>query len=485
MSLQCQLCWANIDDLSVPERQRHYDAHLEESERNPYPQANSSSSTTSKNLRSWLSKGKLRNPMTANVEKSQDVFWYPAMHTPPPKNFIPGLIPVLKKALLQSHAKGTTIRAVLCYEGAVYISRQMWDASWGCGYRNFLMSCAALMDQPYQPMYFPLLDQPISPGVRNLQAWIEEAWNSGFDIEGRVQLKRLVDTNKWIGTSGFASFLSFEFEESSFILLTCNLSDLDICAAFLSRGIPAELVDFEVKDPKKGLTPLTNWIVQYFNKYNKHNSGSTINTALLGASPVQGTPCMPLIVQDNKHSRLVIGYEMTKIGAVSLLVFDPSKLPSKHLRSVALNTSTNSFSVRSQGSDNKRRESISQTDDMNKPIKVNHANSEDNGSDAAWTDGDDNEIEFVEERMQNRSGDIEMKSEVQKVTEKGTKNTNKIDKDISVNEPSYRDVLKHFRWDTRLLQRTHKYQILYFPLDEPLSKSEMKRRKILTSEQIT
>ncbi|KAJ3884674.1 hypothetical protein GG344DRAFT_7451, partial [Lentinula edodes] len=72
-----------------------------------------------------------------------------------------------------------------------------------------------LMDQPYQPMYFSLLNKPISPGMRNLQAWVEEAWNSGFDsdVEGRVQLQRLVDMNKWIGTSY-------------------------ICAAFLSRGIP-------------------------------------------------------------------------------------------------------------------------------------------------------------------------------------------------------------------------------------------------------
>lgn len=46
-------------------------------------------------------------------------------------------------------------------------------------YRNFLMSCAALMDQPYQPMYFPLLDGPIPPGIRNLQKWIEEAWAKG------------------------------------------------------------------------------------------------------------------------------------------------------------------------------------------------------------------------------------------------------------------------------------------------------------------
>ncbi|KAJ3926743.1 MAG: hypothetical protein NXY57DRAFT_966195 [Lentinula lateritia] len=89
MSLRCRLCWANIDDLSVPERQRHYGAHLEGSEGNP--QANSPRWTTSKNLSLWLIKGKLRNSMTATVEESQDIFWYPAMQTPPPKNFIPGI----------------------------------------------------------------------------------------------------------------------------------------------------------------------------------------------------------------------------------------------------------------------------------------------------------------------------------------------------------------------------------------------------------
>ena len=88
-------------------------------------------------------------------------------------------------------------------------------------YRNFLMACSALMDQQVQPMYFPLLDQPLSPGVRNLQRWIEEAWKAGkqtsysfrvfphtyksllgFDQEGYQQLRKLVDTSKWIGTSG-------------------------------------------------------------------------------------------------------------------------------------------------------------------------------------------------------------------------------------------------------------------------------------------
>lgn len=46
-------------------------------------------------------------------------------------------------------------------------------------YRNFLMACTALMDQPFQPMYFPLLDEPVPPSIRNFQSTIEDAWKAG------------------------------------------------------------------------------------------------------------------------------------------------------------------------------------------------------------------------------------------------------------------------------------------------------------------
>lgn len=117
------------------------------------------------------------------------------------ENRATGLIPLLKKSLTKSHGRGNTRRAVLCYDRTVHVHREFWDAGWGCGYvptfsptlyrlsdrmlipirryRNFLMVCTALMDQPFQPMYFPLLDSPTSPGVRNLQHWIEDAWRCG------------------------------------------------------------------------------------------------------------------------------------------------------------------------------------------------------------------------------------------------------------------------------------------------------------------
>jgi hypothetical protein len=42
------------------------------------------------------------------------------------------------------------------------------------------MACGALMNQMQQPLYFPLLDSPISPSIRNLQVWIEAAWEEGL-----------------------------------------------------------------------------------------------------------------------------------------------------------------------------------------------------------------------------------------------------------------------------------------------------------------
>ena len=42
------------------------------------------------------------------------------------------------------------------------------------------MACIALMDQSSQPSYFAPLNTPKPPGVRNLQALLEDAWKHGM-----------------------------------------------------------------------------------------------------------------------------------------------------------------------------------------------------------------------------------------------------------------------------------------------------------------
>lgn len=80
------------------------------------------------------------------------------------------------------------------------------------------MACAALMDQQIQPLYFSYLNASPPPGVRNLQQWVENAWEqgilfissllpfiafAGYDATGAKQLgSTLVGTKKRIGTCG-------------------------------------------------------------------------------------------------------------------------------------------------------------------------------------------------------------------------------------------------------------------------------------------
>ena len=81
---------------------------------------------------------------------SGDKFWHPALDDPPPPNFTPGelsvsqhlsyctdcvieLVPLLKKALMKAHAKGTVEKAYLCSDVAVHVHTESFDRGWGCG----------------------------------------------------------------------------------------------------------------------------------------------------------------------------------------------------------------------------------------------------------------------------------------------------------------------------------------------------------------
>ncbi|KAG7452823.1 DUF1671-domain-containing protein [Guyanagaster necrorhizus] len=327
--------------------------------------SSSRSSTSSRKHHRSKHDSENRDEQTAET----DSFWYQSLQTPPPSNFTPGMILLLKYALLNSHSRGKTRRAVLCYDRAVYVSRQSWDAGWGCGYRNFLMSCSVLMDQPLQPMYFPLLDSPISPTVRQLQWWLEDAWASGFDAQGAAQLSPLVDSKKWIGVS-------------------------DLYTAFSSRGIPCELVDFNYKQSFHGNDALIQWIVDYFSPPAETRRPTNLTEALMNPS-VTCTEKMPIILQDGWHSRTVVGYEQINDSTVNLLVFDPSRRPRSKIRKAAL-------------------------------------------------DIDDAASARVEDELLH-------------------------------------DTLKHFRYKLFKNIFGKQWQILYFPMTEPLTLDQMERRKVVVS----
>ncbi|KAI9064277.1 DUF1671-domain-containing protein [Trametes sanguinea] len=448
----CQLCAIDLTPLTLEKRQLHYEEHLSGQSEVSGPSSSSIKKATHSLLKSPAKvaskprfKSQFKQPfelLHRNVSvDEQNIFWHASQSSDPPPNFSPGLIPVLKKALTKSHEKGVTQRAWLAFEQAVHIYREYWDAHWGCGYRNYLMACAALMDQQRQPMYLPLLHSPPPPGLRNLQLTLEEAWKNDYDEDGAREYKyKLVDTNKWIGTA-------------------------EIYVAFTYRGIPAQLVDFS--DLSGGVEPLLQWIYDYFSGGDPQPKSTTVGEALKGARPVIVTDKLPIILQHQGHSRTIVGCEKVKNGTITLLTFDPSRRISPLIRQAGLHYHNRGRHKAASVSEvvhkvmhpvetikSKKRKSLESPPDESGPKRTRP-------SDPAARIAADVIV-------------IESDSEDEKPTTSSTKAAQPDELDLN-------DVLKLFRIDAKFLKKKDKYQILYFPLEEPLTEQQKCERRIVES----
>lgn len=83
-SVDCALCYANLDSMSITQREIHYETHFSSMIADTPSSANaiaSSQSVKSKVKKIW--------PRL----KETDDFWYPAhTSTPPPSSFTPGIV---------------------------------------------------------------------------------------------------------------------------------------------------------------------------------------------------------------------------------------------------------------------------------------------------------------------------------------------------------------------------------------------------------
>ncbi|GBF94761.1 hypothetical protein Rsub_07644 [Raphidocelis subcapitata] len=98
-------------------------------------------------------------------------------------------------------------RAYICGHVA-HLSRAQLDSGWGCGYRNLQMLASHLLAR--RPDVAPVLFGGCGwlPDLPSLQAWLEAAWEQGFDPPGRRQMGGHVQgTRKWIGTPEVAALL--------------------------------------------------------------------------------------------------------------------------------------------------------------------------------------------------------------------------------------------------------------------------------------
>jgi len=416
--LRCMYCNYELGHLAHEERQSHYESHLNDDDQpDDQPQGTSflyrdasddevTASSSSMRLSDFFPS---HGPASSSQEPPprENVFWHAGCDEPPPYNFSPGLINVLQKALQASHAKGTTRYARLCSPGVCHVATERWDMGWGCGYRNFLMACSSLLAPDGRPDYAQYLKADSAPGVRNLQRWIEDAWSQGFDGEGAAQLKhRLVGTRKWIGAG-------------------------ELYVAFTARGIPVRLVDFPNARPEV----VQKWVLDYFNPPESRPRGNAFDT-LHGANPVVVTERPPLVLQHAGHSRTIIGVEVNRQGAINLLLFDPSRRPSRELRDAGLDMPARPR----QGGGSPLKRVLA-------PLQKRRR-------------GSDSEGEAPDAKRPR--ADLPP---------------------IHAENPL--KVINFFRLNEYKLGRNSKYQILYFPLEPPLvSKDERLARRVVVSDRI-
>jgi hypothetical protein len=139
--MKCAICNEPLENMTETGRQYHYETHFNEHEQAdekrplqvqqppPLPtyltNAAASTSAIAPKLRSSF----------FPIAKDAGRFWTTshAIHAKPPSNYTPNLIPIIRKALTRSHAKGTTQRAAVCQAGLCHISRELFDATYGCG----------------------------------------------------------------------------------------------------------------------------------------------------------------------------------------------------------------------------------------------------------------------------------------------------------------------------------------------------------------
>ncbi|KAF8630388.1 hypothetical protein AX15_002945 [Amanita polypyramis BW_CC] len=412
----CQICYEDLSKLSIARRQEHYEHHFQAGDSRTRGEGSAICSSGRQINKPKLHKWKECFP---SINES-DVFWYSTLLEPPPSNFLPGLVSFLKKALQRSHSQSLTLRATLCHPSIVHIRREKWDFSWGCGYRNYLMICSALLCQKARPEYHSLiLNNSRRPGVRSLQRLIEEAWSAGFDQEGQQELKGLVGTGKWIGTA-------------------------DLYVAFTFCGIPCELVEFDLED--KSPDTLINWVVSY---YSSKAKPTDINEALHGAFAVSITDYMPIILQHNGHSRTIVGYETVKGGTNNLLVFDPSF---NRLRAAIIGSVSNP----TDGLKRPMRECIGAPTRHDSPKRLRST-------------AEPIDVDVIEDTTA-KSTKVHIRG--------GANGFNRL---LPSGDKHYQQLLKACRLTRRKLSKEKQYQALYFPMTAPLTNEEKIARKVVTS----
>lgn len=107
-----------------------------------------------------------------------------------------GMIHVLEQLLEQSAFLTT---AYLCHPGVEHVSKLRREGGF-CGYRNMQMLISYILSARSQGQEHFAKKNDELPSVFELQDHIENAWDNGINVYGRVETGGVKGTRKFIGT---------------------------------------------------------------------------------------------------------------------------------------------------------------------------------------------------------------------------------------------------------------------------------------------
>ncbi|KAI9797537.1 MAG: hypothetical protein M1833_005448 [Piccolia ochrophora] len=198
-----------------------------------------------------------------------------------------GLVQVLTQLSEQDDAVD---RAIYCSSAVRSVAKMPREGGF-CGYRNIQMLLSYIQEtQAVGYVHFP----GDTPNILYIQDLIEEAWERGFNSNGRAETGGIRGTRKYIGTQ-------------------------EVQALLASLNIPCHAKSYhQGKEKKKAARDsLLAALMTYF-------TGGCTQT--LGK--VHRTQLPPVYFQHQGHSLTIVGVERQKNGALNLIVFDPMFLPS-------------------------------------------------------------------------------------------------------------------------------------------------------------
>lgn len=127
------------------------------------------------------------------------------------------------------------------------------------------------------------------PTIFQIQDLVENAWDAGYNTQGRAETGGIRGTRKYIGTP-------------------------EAQALFNSLNIPCPVQAFKDQDKARARVQLMRSIESYFRR------GATGDNSV----KVTATGLPPIYLQHRGHSLTIVGFEKQKDKGANLLVFDPS-----------------------------------------------------------------------------------------------------------------------------------------------------------------